>query len=411
MRFIRGYHLRSATRERRQLPHRGARSANHLHSRRLLRGASAKIAKTVVDFVTNEVMPAAAEIEAKNFAVTRGLLRKAGELGLMGVDVPEAYGGLELDKVTSAIVAESMSQLASFSVAFSAHVGIGTLPLVWYGTEAQKQQYLPKLVSGEWIAAYALSEASSGSDAMNVRTRAVLSADGECALRSERREDVDLQRRVRRPVHCVRQNRRRKILRLPDRARNAGLLRWPRGAQARHPRLLHLPAHPRRLPGARRKSPGRARQGPPHRLQHPEYRTLQAGRRMRGRRAERPGERYPVCQRAQGVRQVDLGIWLDSGEAGGMRRWNLRGRIAGLSDHRDDRFGAGRRRCARARRLARDSKAYRGVCGGVLHPEGLGVGDARHGGGSRGADLRGLRLCGGISRRASVSRLAHQSDL
>jgi len=138
-----------------------------------------QIAKTTIEFTTNEVVPAAAEIEAKNFAVTRGLLRKAGELGLMGVDVPEAYGGLELDKVTSAIVAESMSQLASFSVAFSAHVGIGTLPLVWYGTEAQKQKYLPKLATGEWIAAYALSESSSGSDAMNCRTRAVLSADGQ----------------------------------------------------------------------------------------------------------------------------------------------------------------------------------------------------------------------------------------
>ena len=83
--------------------------------------------------------------------MTRGLLRKAGELGLMAVDVPEAYGGLEMDKVTSAIIAESMSQLASFSVAFSAHVGIGTLPIVWYGTEAQKQKYLPKLATGEWI--------------------------------------------------------------------------------------------------------------------------------------------------------------------------------------------------------------------------------------------------------------------
>jgi butyryl-CoA dehydrogenase len=137
-----------------------------------------QIAKTTVEFTTNEVMPAAAEIEAKNFAVTRSLLRKAGELGLMAVDVPEAYGGLEMDKVTSALVAESMSQLASFSVAFSAHTGIGTLPLVWYGTPAQKQKYLPKLASGEWIGAYALSESSSASDAMNCRTRAVLSEDG-----------------------------------------------------------------------------------------------------------------------------------------------------------------------------------------------------------------------------------------
>src|SRR5450432_2356355 len=137
-----------------------------------------QIAKTAVEFTTNEVMPAAAEIEAKNFAVTRGLLRKAGELGLMAVDVPEAYGGLEMDKVTSALVAESMSQLASFSVAFSAHSGIGTLPLVWYGTAAQKQKYLPKLATGEFVGAYALSESTSGSDALNARTRAVLSADG-----------------------------------------------------------------------------------------------------------------------------------------------------------------------------------------------------------------------------------------
>jgi alkylation response protein AidB-like acyl-CoA dehydrogenase len=138
-----------------------------------------QIAKTTVEFTTNEVMPAAADIEAKNFEVTRRLLRKAGELGLMGVDVPEAYGGMEMDKVTSAIVAESMSQLASFSVAFSAHVGIGTLPIVWYGTPAQKQKYLPKLATGEWIGAYALSESSSASDAMNCRTRAVLSKDGK----------------------------------------------------------------------------------------------------------------------------------------------------------------------------------------------------------------------------------------
>src|SRR3954453_6379047 len=138
-----------------------------------------QIARTALDFTTNEVMPAAREIEAKDFAVTRALLRKAGDLGLMAVDVPEAYGGLEMDKVTSGGIAESMSQLASFSVAFSAHVGIGTLPIVWYGTDEQKRKYLPKLATGEWIGAYALSESSSASDAMNCRTRAVLSPDGQ----------------------------------------------------------------------------------------------------------------------------------------------------------------------------------------------------------------------------------------
>src|SRR6478736_3884586 len=137
-----------------------------------------QIGKTAAEFTTNEVMPVADQIEAKNFEVIRGLLRKAGELGMMAVDVPEAYGGLEMDKVTSAVIAESMSQLASFSVAFSAHVGIGTLPIAWYGTNEQKRKYLPKLATGEWIGAYALSESSSGSDAMNCRARAVLSPDG-----------------------------------------------------------------------------------------------------------------------------------------------------------------------------------------------------------------------------------------
>lgn len=136
------------------------------------------VAKTAVDFSNHEVLPAAADIEAKKFDVTRRLLRKAGELGLLAVDIPEEYGGLEMDKVTSALVAESLSKNASFSVAFGAHSGIGTLPLVWYGTEEQKRKYLPKLASGEWVAAYALSESSSGSDAMNVRTRAKLSPDG-----------------------------------------------------------------------------------------------------------------------------------------------------------------------------------------------------------------------------------------
>src|SRR5947209_19479720 len=141
-------------------------------------GEHRQIARTTIEFTTNEVMPAAKEIEAKNFETTRRLFREAGELGLLAVDIPEAYGGLEMDKVSSAIVAEHMSQLASFSVAFGAHSGIGTLPIVWYGTEGQKNKYLPKLATGEWIAAYALSESSSGSDALNCRTRAVLSEDG-----------------------------------------------------------------------------------------------------------------------------------------------------------------------------------------------------------------------------------------
>ncbi len=138
-----------------------------------------QIAQTTTDFATNEVLPVSDAIEAKDFAVTRRLLKEAADLGLTSADIPEEYGGLEMDKQTSAIIAENISRQASFSVAFSAHTGIGTLPLVWYGTPAQKQKYLPKLAAGEFIGAYALSESTSGSDAVNARTRAVLSDDGQ----------------------------------------------------------------------------------------------------------------------------------------------------------------------------------------------------------------------------------------
>ncbi|WP_263416251.1 acyl-CoA dehydrogenase family protein [Terriglobus albidus] len=137
------------------------------------------IAETASNFAQKEVLPAAGAIEAKDYKVTRGLLAKAGELGLMATDTPEEYGGLAMDKVTSAIVGEKLSVLGSFAVTFSAHVGIGMLPIIWYGTPEQKQKYLPKLATGEWVGAYALSEASSGSDAMGLRTRAVLSPDGQ----------------------------------------------------------------------------------------------------------------------------------------------------------------------------------------------------------------------------------------
>jgi butyryl-CoA dehydrogenase len=137
-----------------------------------------QIARTTEDFAMNEVVPMSEAIEAKEFAVTRRLMKEAGDLGLLSVDIPEEYGGMEMDKVTSAIVAEGIARQGSFCVAFSAHTGIGTLPIVWYGTPEQKQKYLPKLGSGEWIGAYALSESTSGSDALNARTRAVLSADG-----------------------------------------------------------------------------------------------------------------------------------------------------------------------------------------------------------------------------------------
>jgi butyryl-CoA dehydrogenase len=137
-----------------------------------------QIAATAARFAREEISPRVAAIERKEPGVMEALLQKAAELGFAAVDIPEEYGGMGLDRVSSMLISDHISVLASFSTAFGAHVGIATLPLVWYGTGAQKQRYLPKLATCEWIGAYGLSEASSGSDAMNIRTRANLSADG-----------------------------------------------------------------------------------------------------------------------------------------------------------------------------------------------------------------------------------------
>ncbi len=137
-----------------------------------------QIAATAERFAREEVLPATEAIEAKEPGVLAATLRKAADLGFTAVDIPEEYGGMGMDKVCSTLVTDRVSVLASFCTAFGAQIGIGTLPLVWYGTEEQKKRYLPKLASGEFIGAYSLSEASSGSDAMNIRARATLSEDG-----------------------------------------------------------------------------------------------------------------------------------------------------------------------------------------------------------------------------------------
>jgi alkylation response protein AidB-like acyl-CoA dehydrogenase len=137
------------------------------------------IGQTTEDFAVNEILPNAEEIEHKDFSVTRELLKKAGELGLSAAEIPEAYGGLEMDKVTAAVIADHIAKYAGFATTWGGHSGIGTLPIVYFGTEEQKKKYLPRLAAGEIVGAYALSEASSGSDALNCRTRAELSKDGK----------------------------------------------------------------------------------------------------------------------------------------------------------------------------------------------------------------------------------------
>ncbi len=135
--------------------------------------------RTGSDFEVKEVDTKIEQLEKKDNALMRSLVGRAGELGLLSVDVPEAYEGMGLDKTTSMLVAESQSHYGSWTTTFGAHTGIGTLPIVFFGTEAQKAKYLPDLATGRKVAAYALSEAGSGSDALGARTIAKLSPDGK----------------------------------------------------------------------------------------------------------------------------------------------------------------------------------------------------------------------------------------
>ena len=137
------------------------------------------IAQTAEEFALNEIVPNIEKMEHKDYSITRALLKKAGELGLSSVEIPEAYGGLEMDKVTAAVIADHIAKYAGFATSWGGHTGIGLLPIVYFGTEEQKKKYVARLAAGEIVGAYALSEASSGSDALNCRARAQLSSDGK----------------------------------------------------------------------------------------------------------------------------------------------------------------------------------------------------------------------------------------
>ena len=137
------------------------------------------ILETAKDFVEKEIYPNIDKLEEKDHELVLSLLGKAGELGLLGTDVPEDCGGLGLDKVSTTIVAEAMGTAAAFGVVYGAHTGIGTLPIVYFGNDEQKSKYLPKLASGEWCGAYCLTESGSGTDALNAKAKAVLSEDGK----------------------------------------------------------------------------------------------------------------------------------------------------------------------------------------------------------------------------------------
>jgi len=142
--------------------------------------------RTALEFVKNEVLPVLDRLEAKDWELNRALVRRCGELGLLGTDAPEEYGGLALDKASSVVVAEGIALSASFAVTFGAMTGLSIMPILMFGTEGQKRRYLPGLVSGEIVGAYALSESGSGSDALAAKARARVEPDGSFVLNGEK---------------------------------------------------------------------------------------------------------------------------------------------------------------------------------------------------------------------------------
>src|SRR5829696_354617 len=161
-------------------------SAGAAFTRERLNDEQRMIGQTAQEFIDKEVTPVTDRLEEKDWALARTLVRSAAELGLLATDVPDAYGGLDLDKVSSVVVGEAIGRSASFATTFGAQTGLSITPILCFGTEEQKAKYLPRLISGELIGAYALSESGSGSDALGARARAVKQPDGSFALSGEK---------------------------------------------------------------------------------------------------------------------------------------------------------------------------------------------------------------------------------
>ena len=142
--------------------------------------------RTAEEFVDGEVQPALDRLEQKDWQLARTFVQRAGELGLLATDVPEEYGGLDVDKVSSVIVGEAVGRCASFATTFGAQTGLSITPILCFGTEDQKKRYLPRLVTGEIVGAYALSESGSGSDALGARAKAARQPDGSFVLSGEK---------------------------------------------------------------------------------------------------------------------------------------------------------------------------------------------------------------------------------
>ncbi len=144
------------------------------------------IAQTAAEFLEKEVLPAISRLETKDWALAKALVKRAGDLGLLGTDVPEKFGGIDLDKAAAIVVGEAIGGDASFATTFGAQTGLAIIPILCFGTEAQQQKYLPGIIAGDIVGAYCLSESGSGSDALGARAKATKQADGSWVLNGEK---------------------------------------------------------------------------------------------------------------------------------------------------------------------------------------------------------------------------------
>jgi alkylation response protein AidB-like acyl-CoA dehydrogenase len=270
------------------------------------------ISQTADEFMTNEVLPAIERLEQKDWALARDLVRRAGELGLLGTDVPEALGGVGLDKVSSVLVGEAVGRAASFATTFGAQTGLAITPLVCFGTDAQKAQYLPGLVSGELVGAYALSESGSGSDALGAKARATRQPDGSFTLNGEKMwitngGFADLFIVFAKVTGDA-----------GDGAFTAFLVEraFPGVSSGKEEHkmaswIVNDAADTPGSEGARGERPGRDREGPQGRVQRAQLRPFQACRHVQRRGTGHRRRRSDVRRPAKTVRPADRVVWRD----------------------------------------------------------------------------------------------------
>ena len=363
-------------------------------------------------FATNEVCPAHEAIEAKDFAVRGACYARPANLASPPSIFPRSTAAWRWTRSPPPSSPRTLPSRAVSGHLLARMSGIGTLPIVWYGTPEQKQKYLPKLATGEWIGAYALSESTSGSDALNARTRAVLSADGTTYI-AERREDVDHQRRHSRTSSPCSPNAlsRTKDEKLTAFLIESGTPGFTVGHEEHKLGIRGSSTCPLILADC--KIPAANLLGEVGKGHHIAFNILNIGRYKLGATVlgaaktalnqairyakERKAFGKPICE--FGLIQeklADCAAGIFAGEALCYRTIGMIDAALAGVDKSD---------------TARNPEAHRGVRGRVLHREGVGVGDAGHGGGSRGADLRRLRLRGGVSGGAPLSRFAHQPHL